>query len=203
MLGLPKSTELSKQLPKKLIYEKFNMSNAEKERIDADISRITIVNEVSPTRVNIVAGETVKSFFVVLVQLKNKSFNEKNIIKITKLIPQNILFILECENEEKLAVFRAGQLLQSEWSAKESNTIQLKGLNFDSLWENVIVQVGSVKIENENSLDEQIAVDEQRVKIEKEIKILKRKIKNEKQLNVQMKLNTELKKLKKKLEVLS
>ena len=56
MLGLPKSTELSKQLPQKLIYEKFNMSNAEIERIDADISRITIVNEVSPTRVNIVAG---------------------------------------------------------------------------------------------------------------------------------------------------
>lgn len=169
MLGLPKSTELSKQLPKKLIYEKFNMSNAEKERIDADISRITIVNEVSPTRVNIVAGETVKSFFVVLVQLKNKSFNEKNIIKITKLIPQNILFILECEVEEKLAVFRAGQLLQSEWSAKESHSIQLKGLNFDSLWENLIIQVGSVELEKDNTLDEQIVVDEQRAKIEKEI----------------------------------
>lgn len=200
MLGLPKSTELSKQLPKKLIYEKFNMSNAEKERIDADISRITIVNEVSPTRVNIVAGETVKSFFVVLVQLKNKSFNEKNIIKITKLIPQNILFILECENEEKLAVFRAGQLLQSEWSAKESNTIQLKGLNFDSLWENVIVQVGSVEIKNENTLDEQIAVDEQRKKIEKEIARLERQARSEKQPRKKFELVQKIKLLQKKLD---
>ena len=195
MLGLPKSTELSKQLPKKLIYEKFNMSNAEKERIDADISRITIVNEVSPTRVNIVAGETVKSFFVVLVQLKNKSFNEKNIIKITKLIPQNILFILECENEEKLAVFRAGQLLQSEWSAKESHTIQLKGLNFDSLWENVIIQVASVELEKDNTLDEQIAVDDQRAKIEKEIARLEKQARAEKQPKKKFELVQKIKEL--------
>lgn len=195
MLGLPKSTELSKQLPKKLIYEKFNMSNAEKERIDADISRITIVNEVSPTRVNIVAGETVKSFFVVLVQLKNKSFNEKNIIKITKLIPQNILFILECENEEKLAVFRAGQLLQSEWSAKESHTIQLKGLNFDSLWENVIIQVGSLELEKDNTLDEQIAVDEKRAKIEKEIVRLEKLARAEKQPRKKFELVQKIKEL--------
>lgn len=199
MLGLPKSTELSKQLPKKLIYEKFNMSNAEKERIDADISRITIVNEVSPTRVNIVAGETVKSFFVVLVQLKNKSFNEKNIIKITKLIPQNILFILECENEEKLAVFRAGQLLQSEWSAKESHTIQLKGLNFDSLWENVIIQIGSLELENDNTLDEQIAVDEKRAKIEKEITRLEKLARAEKQPRKKFELVEQVKKLKNEL----
>ena len=199
MLGLPKSTELSKQLPKKLIYEKFNMSNAEKERIDADISRITIVNEVSPTRVNIVAGETVKSFFVVLVQLKNKSFNEKNIIKITKLIPQNILFILECENEEKLAVFRAGQLLQSKWSAKESNTIQLKGLNFDSLWENVIIQIGSLELENDNTLDEQIAVDEKRAKIEKEITRLEKLARAEKQPRKKFELVEQVKKLKNEL----
>lgn len=194
MLGLPKSTELSKQLPKKLIYEKFNMSNVEKERIDADISRITIVNEVSPTRVNIVAGETVKTFFVVLVQLKNKSFNEKNIIKITRFIPQNILFILEFENEEKLAVFRAGQLLQSEWSAKESHTIQLKGLNFDSLWENVIIQVASVELEKDNTLDEQIAVDEQRKKIEKEIARLERQARSEKQPKKKFEIVQQIKK---------
>ena len=44
MLGLPKSTEMSKQLPKKAVYAKFQMNTAAKEKIDADISRITIVN---------------------------------------------------------------------------------------------------------------------------------------------------------------
>lgn len=39
MLGLPKATELSRQLPKKAIYAKFNMNTAAKNRFDADISR--------------------------------------------------------------------------------------------------------------------------------------------------------------------
>lgn len=43
MLGLPKSTEMSKQLPKKAIYTKFQRTPAAKDKIDADISRITIV----------------------------------------------------------------------------------------------------------------------------------------------------------------
>lgn len=44
MLGLPKSTEMSKQLPKKAVYAKFQMNTTAKEKIDADISRITIPN---------------------------------------------------------------------------------------------------------------------------------------------------------------
>ena len=80
MLGLPKATELSKQLPKKAIYTKFKMNTAEKEKIDKDISRITIVNEVSPSKVSLSAGEEVKSFFVMLVALKRKDFSEKTVI---------------------------------------------------------------------------------------------------------------------------
>lgn len=53
MLGLPKATELNKQLPKNAIYAKFQMNTAERAKIDADISRITIVNEVSPAKINL------------------------------------------------------------------------------------------------------------------------------------------------------
>ena len=77
MLGLPKATELSKQLPKNAIYAKFQMNTAEKAKIDADISKITIVNEVSADKVHIAAGEQVKSFFVLLVTLKKKDFDDK------------------------------------------------------------------------------------------------------------------------------
>ena len=40
MLGLPKSTEMNKQLPKKAIYAKFQMNTAAKDKVDADISRM-------------------------------------------------------------------------------------------------------------------------------------------------------------------
>ena len=197
MLGLPKATELSKQLPKKAIYEKFKLSNAEKERIDADISRITIVNEVSPAKVNVAEGETVKSFFVVQVLLKKKDFSERSIISISKLIPQNILFILNCDGEEKLAIYRAAHLMQSEWAESDSHTVQLKGLDFDAVWDNFIIQIGSVQLEQGNTLDEQIAVDDQRAKIEKEIARLEKQARAEKQPKKKFELVQRIRLLKK------
>ena len=39
----------------------------------------------------------------------------------------------------------------------------------DAVWENVIVQVGNIRLQTGNTLDQQIAIDEQRAKLEKEI----------------------------------
>ena len=79
MLGLPKATEVNKLLPKKAIYAKFQMNTAAKDKVDEDISRITIVNELSPARVNLAEGENVKSFFVMNVSLKKKDFSESTV----------------------------------------------------------------------------------------------------------------------------
>ena len=198
MLGLPKATELSKQLPKNAIYAKFQMNTAEKAKIDADISRITIVNEVSPAKINIAEGEQVKSFFVLLVALKRKDFEDKTIITISKLIPQNMLLILECGSEAKLATYHT-KLMQTDWKRKENLSIELKGLNMDTVWENIIVQIGGITIEQENTLDEQIAVDEQRRKIQKEIDRLTKLAKNEKQPKKKFELVQKLNEIKKEI----
>lgn len=154
MLGLPKTTELSKQLPKNAIYAKFQMNTAEKAKIDADISRITIVNEVSADKVHIAAGEQVKFFFVLLVALKKKDFNDKTI----------------------------------------------KGLNLDAVWENIIIQIGGITVDQGNTLDEQIAVDEQRMRIQKELDRLTKQAKNEKQPKKKFELVQKMNRLKKELE---
>ena len=200
MLGLPKATELNKQLPKNAIYAKFQMNTAEKAKIDADISRITIVNEVSSAKVNIADGEQVKSFFVLLVALKKKDFDDKTIITISKLIPQNMLLVLECDGEAKLATYHT-KLMQTEWKRKEDLSIELKGLNLDAVWENIIVQIGGITVEQGNTLDEQIAVDEQRMKIQKEIDRLRKQAKNEKQPKKKFELAQKINKLKKELGV--
>ena len=72
VLGLPKSTELNKLLPKRAIYAKFQMNSAAKERFDSEISRISIVGELSPSTVGIAAGENIQAIFVMLVILKHK-----------------------------------------------------------------------------------------------------------------------------------
>ena len=180
MLGLPKSTEMSKQLPKNAVYAKFQMNTAAKDRINADISRITIVNEVTPEKANIPAGNEVSSFFVLLVILKKKEFDEKTIVMLSKLIPQNILFVLEYGDKSKLTVYR-NRLMQTDWKETKEQCIEIKGLNLDKVWENIVVSVGNINIGKGKTLDEQIAIDESRQKIEKEIDRLEKLARAERQ----------------------
>ncbi len=201
MLGLPKATEMSKQLPKKAIYAKFQMNTAAKEKIDADISRITIVGEIAPNKVNIPAGDEVKNFFVLLVSLKRKEFDEKTIATLSKLIPQNILFVLKYGSESKLAVYHT-KIMQTDWKPTEEQRIELQGLNLDKVWENVVVTIGDVEIEQGNTLDEQIEVNEKRQKIEKEIARLEKQAWAEKQPKKKFELVQRLKEYQKKLEEL-
>ena len=180
MLGLPKSTELSKQLPKTAIYRKFNMSNAEKEKFDADISRLAIVAEISPQTLSITVGETVQSVFVVLVSLKKKDFSDNTIIKVTKLINQNMLLVLECEGESKLAIYHT-KLIQSEWKPTDELQLSLNGLNLDEIWESIVVQVGGIYVEDGNTLEQQIVVNEQQEKLKKEIERIEKLARKETQ----------------------
>lgn len=198
MLGLPKSTEMNKQLPKKSIYAKFQMNTAAKDKIDADISRITIVNEIAPTKINIPAGDEVGSFFVLLVTLKKKDFDEKTITTLSKLIPQNILLVLEFEKQSKLAIYHT-KLMQTDWKPSESCTIELRGLNLDTVWKNIVVDIGSVSIADGNTLEEQIAADEYRQKIEKEIAKLEKRARAEKQPKKKFELVQKVKAFKEKI----
>lgn len=168
MLGLPKSTELNKPLPKTAIYTKFQMNAAEKTKIDADISRIVIVNEVSAAKLNLGPGESVQVFFVLQVMLKRREFSEKTLITLSKLIPQNMVLLLEYDGQAKMAVYHT-KLLQTPWCAPADLTLTLKGLTMDAVWENVILQVGNIQLQTGNTLDQQIAQDEQRAKLDKEI----------------------------------
>lgn len=198
MLGLPKTTEMSKQLPKKAIYTKFQMNTAAKAKIDADISRITIVNEIAPNKVNIPAGEDVKSFFVLLVSLKKKEYDKKTIATLSKLIPQNILFVLEYENESRLAIYHT-KVMQTEWKPTENQQIELHGLNLDTVWENIVKSLEFGVWNEELSLDENLALHEQQEKLQKQITKLEKQARTERQPKKKFELHQKITKLKKEL----
>lgn len=199
MLGLPKATELNKKLPKTAVYSKFQMDAAEKAKIDADISRITIVNEVSATKVNIAPGEKVQAFFVLQVMLKRREFNERTLVVLSKLIPQNMVLLLEYDGQAKLAVYHT-KLLQTPWKDPDSLSLAVEGLTMDAVWENVIVQIGGIQVQEGNTLDQQIAQDEQKAKLEKEIARLQKQLWAEKQPKKKFELNFKIKELQKQLE---
>lgn len=199
MLGLPKNTELNKPLPKTAIYAKFQMSAAEKSKVDADISRLVIVNEVSATKLNLAPGETVQAFFVLQVVLKRKEFSEKTLIALSRLIPQKMVLLLEHEEQAKLAVYHT-RFLQTPWSAPTDLALDIKGLNMDAVWENVVVQISGIQKQSGNTLEQQIAQDEQRARLEKEIARLEKLARAEKQPKKKFELAQKVHKLKYSLD---
>lgn len=198
MYGLPQSTKLNRPLPKKSIFAKFNMSTANRAKFDADIRRLAIIGEISSTTTNITAGENVAAFYVIQVILRIQDYDKKNITLLAKLIEQNLLFVLEYEDKARLAVFHT-KLLQSCWVPLEELTIALLGLNLDAVWENIIIQIGDVKIEQGNTLDEQLRIDEKRAKLRRKIEQLERRARSEKQPRKKFELAQEAKLLKRKL----
>ena len=85
--------------------------------------------------------------------------------------------------------------MQTGWKPTESCTIELRGLNLDKVWENIVVDIGGVNIADGNTLDEQIAADERRQKIEKEIAKLEKQARAEKQPKKKFELVQQIKKL--------
>lgn len=195
MLNLPEITELHKPLPKTQIYKKFQFNNAQQTKFDADISRIDIVNEVSSRTIpSIQQGKKINSIYVLSVTLKTKDYDSKNIEKISKIIPQNLVFALQYEEEIQLAVF-CEKIFTTSWIHETKATLELKGLNFDEVWENIIKQIEGGEWDSNLSLSENIELKEKKEKLQKEIDVLKKKMKNEKQFNRQIEIKAEIRRL--------
>lgn len=197
MLGLPKATEVNRQLPKTLVYKQFGLTALQRDRFDTDISRMAIVNVVSPDVVPaLAAGESVKSFYVLAVLLKRKDYDAKNIAMLAKLIPQHLLFALQYEDEIQLAIFQE-KLFTSPWNAIANILpLSLNGLNLDSVWENIVTTIGNFSIQGDNTLKEQIKQDEERAKLQRKIELLEKRCRQERQPRRKMELFEELKRLK-------
>jgi hypothetical protein len=200
MLGLPESTEMNRPMPKKAIFDRFKLSSSDRQRFDSEIRRLAIVNEVSPSTTNIIAGESTGSFYVVLVSLRSAECDKKSLVLLSKLIPQNMLFMLEYNDTASLAVYRADRVIQSEWKPLNEWEVKLTGLNLDTVWENVISQIGGLEIAEGSTLDEQIEVREERARLLQRIERLEKQARSEKQPRRKWELVEEVRRLKEGVE---
>lgn len=199
ILGLPESTKVFNQLPKKQIFEQFRVSPKERKRFDDDIGRLAIVNEISPKTVNLDKGTKVDSIFFVRIELKNKECDRKNLILISKLINQSMIFILEWEEQQKIAVYET-ELIESDWHNSEDFELKIEGINLDSVWNNFIIGIGGIVLEDDNTLIEQISLDTEREKLQERIDALDKRVRKEMQPKKKRELWDELKSLRKELE---
>ena len=198
MYGLPQSTIVKKQLPKKAIFAKFDLKPSQRESFDVDIARIDIVAVVNPTTVPAIGeGTEIKEFYVLAVQLKQRDFDAKNIALLTKLIPRKIVFALHYEEEVQFAIYHT-KLITSNWQLLTPNSsfLTVQGLDLDVVWENIVKNIGSIEVEDGNTLKEQIREDDERAKILKQIEQLEKKCRAEKQPRRKLELYSNIQSLK-------
>ena len=215
MLGLPKTTEFNKRIPKQKFYENLSVTPAMKRVFVDQIRTIYWRNKVAATTINLAAGEAVTEIEVFEVKLNASPLDESVLRQMDKEIPYHIIFLLEYEGryqawtayKEAAAsgtnAFKVGTYYHTDWLPENELPLKLDGLNIDTVYENFVRQIAGDVLEPETtdeSLAESVARTERRKALEKQIASLQAKVKKEKQLNKQVQLNAVLKKLRKELE---
>lgn len=215
MLGLPKTTEFNKRIPKQKFYDNLTITPALKKVFIDQIKTIYWRNKIAASTTNLAPGTAVTELEVFEVKLNSQILDDSFMRQIDKEIPYHILFILEYEGKYKAVIgykeesggntaFKVNRYYSTEWMDEDALPLKLEGLSMDSVYENFVRQIAGDKLQTDSgeSLKESVERDEKKKQLEKQISVLENKMKKEKQLNQRMEMNAELKKLRRSLEVL-
>lgn len=180
MFALSNTTEIKKTISKKLIYEKFKnkLTPKQKSKFDNEISKITLINEISEQSIHIPKTDAVTGIYVIKVELKTKDYSESNIVLISKLIEQKLLIALKYEDQYQLCINET-KLFKKQWSNENDINMEIAGTNLEEVWENLVAQVGNIDIQQGNTLQEQIELDNEKQKLEKLIQSTEKKAQRE------------------------
>ena len=214
MLGLPKTTEFNKRIPKQKFYENLDISPALKKAFVDQVKTIYWRNKIATTTVNLAAGTAVTEIEDFEVKLNSQTLDEGMLRQMDKEIPYHILFLLEYQGKyqawigyKEAAVsgtlaFKVNKYYHTDWLDEDDLPVKLEGLDVDTVYENFVRQIAGDKLqvtEVGESLKDSVARNEEVQVLKKQIETLHIKIRKEKQLNKQMRMNKELKALKNKL----
>ena len=216
MLGLPKSTEFNKRIPKQKFYENLSVTPALKRVFIDQIKVIYWRNKVALTTMNLAAGDTVTEVEVFEVKLAAPQLDISVLRQIDKEIPYHIVFLLEYNGKyqawtaykETAAsgnnAFKVGTYYHTEWLPESELPLKIDGLSVDKVYENFVRQIAGDALQGESaeSLKESVERDARRQELQKQITALQAKVRKEKQLNKQVQLNADLKRMRKELEEL-
>ena len=219
MLGLPKTTEFNKRIPKQKFYENINITPALRRIFVDQIKVVYWRNKIAPTTINLEAGNNVTEIEIFEVKLNCVPLDVSVLRQIDKEIPYHIIFLLEYEGKyqawtaykEKAGsgsnAFKVDTYYHTDWFLEDELILKLDGLNMDTVYENYVRQIAGETLRastagEPESLKESVERSKQIQLLQRQIVTLQKKIRKEKQLNRQIELNAELKCLRKELSEL-
>ena len=214
MLGLPKSIEFDRRIPKQKFYENLTVTPEIKRIFVEQIKTIYWRNKIAPTTLNLAEGKTVIEIEIFEIRLEEAKLDEAVLRQIDKEVPYHIVFLLEhggkyqawTAYKEALSsgnnAFKVGTYYHTDWLNEEELPIKIDGLDIDKVYENFVRQIAgeALKTDKQESLQEAVQRDAKRQELKRQIASLQTKVRREKQLNKQVQLNAELKRIKNELE---
>lgn len=209
MLGLPKSTEFNKRIPKQKFYENPSVTPAIRKKFTEQIKMIYWRNKLASTTLNLAPGGQVTEIEVFEVKLASPDLDEKVLRLIDCEIPYHILFLLEQDGKYQAVMgykeaaasgkkeFRVECYYHTKWMDETELSLHLEGLTLDAIYENLIRQIAGKNLGSEENLTlkESIEQQKQREQLEKQITALEARIKKEKQPKKKFELVSKLKQL--------
>lgn len=217
MLGLPKTTEFNRRIPKIKFYENINITPSLKRLFVDQVKNIYWRNKIAVTTTNLTDGKYVIEIEVFEINLNSSQVNIELLRLIDSVIPYHILYILEYNGKYQAWIgykettdiekktSKVDRYYHIDWIEEKDFVVKLEGLSLDDVYENLVRQIAGSNLKSENtneSLKQSIERGKQIEVIEKQINTLQNKIRKEKQLNKQIEMNIELKKLRKALEII-
>ena len=209
MLGLPRSTEYGKRIPKQKFYDNISISPELKRVFAEQIAAIFWSNKISADTLNVAAGDTVDEIEVFTVKLNQSSLDTRVLQQIDKQIPYHIIFVLEYKGRLQAWIgykeaaasggnaFKVSRYYHTDWMTSADLTLKITGLSMDAVYDGCVRQIAGNALQTDSgeSLKESVERDEKKKQLERQIAALENKMRREKQLNRQMEMNAELKKL--------
>ena len=208
MLGLPKSTEFNKRIPKQKFYENIAVTPVIKKAFVEQIRIIYWRNKIAATTLNLAAGEQVTEIEVFEVRLAALELDESVLRQIDREIPYHILFLLEYEDKYRAVIgykeaaagktsFRVDRYYYTDWLDADELPVHLNGLSLDVVYENFVRQIAGTALGSDKSatLKESVEYQKQREQLEKQIAALEAKIRKEKQPKKKFELVQQLRSL--------
>ena len=209
MLGLPRSTEYGKRIPKQKFYDNLSISPELKRVFAEQIAAIFWSNKLSPDTLNVAAGDTVDEIEVFTIRLNQPSLDTRVLQQIDKQIPYHIIFVLEYKGRLQAWIgykeaaasgsnaFKVSRYYHTDWMTEDELHLSIDGLNMDAVYESLVRQIAGNALQADfgGSLKESVERDEKKRRLERQIAALDSKMRREKQLNRRIEMNAELKKL--------
>lgn len=196
MLGLPKSTEFNRFIPKqkyyKNLYTQKSIPDKAKNYFEKQIKSITWENKIDHTTMNIAKGSFVEEIEVFRVELYDYEIDDSVLYIIDENIPYHILFVFEYNNKRKYSLsfkeicreaetINIQKIFQSDWLSKEDDLLKFSGISLDNMYENLLNSISNNELDKFscNTLKERVLKNIEYEKIRKQVNDLSKKIKNE------------------------